>query len=162
MKKPKVESLEKTKVESLEKPKVESLETLDFLETVEKKNEPIKEPIKEPLEVLLKVKKPRSQKQIDAFKNTLMIRQQKRDERKEIKTVSQEVRKVDFEKKILKKAMSIKKKEILQDLMLDDIEEDNEIPLEIVKKILKKYPKKKVEMPNPISRISTEPIILYF
>tara|TARA_R110000782_G_scaffold17809_2_gene49521 strand:- start:3577 stop:4050 length:474 start_codon:yes stop_codon:yes gene_type:complete len=157
MKKPKVESLEKPKVESLE-----TLEILETLETVEKKNEPIKEPIKEPLEVLLKVKKPRSQKQIDAFKNTLMIRQQKRDERKEIKTVSQEVRKVDVEKKILKKAMSIKKKEILQDLMLDDIEEDNEIPLEIVKKILKKYPKKKVEMPNPISRISAEPIILYF
>lgn len=155
MKKPKVESLEKPK-ESLEKPKVESLET------VEKKNEPIKEPIKEPLDVILKIKKPRSEAQIAAFKNTLMIRQQKRDERKEIKTVSQEIRKVDVEKKILKKAMSIKKKEILQDLMLDDIEEDNEIPLEIVKKILKKYPKKKVEMPNPISRISTEPIILYF
>lgn len=160
MKKPKVESLEKN--ELIEKN--ESLEKNEKLEKNELINEPLEknEPIKEPLDVILKIKKPRSEAQIAAFKNTLMIRQQKRDERKEIKMKNQELRTLDVEKKIVKKAMSIKKKEILQDLVLDDVEEDNEIPIEIVKKILKKYPKKKVEMPNPISRVSVEPIILYF
>jgi hypothetical protein len=89
-----------------------------------------------------KSKKPRTQKQIEAFEKVRKIRDEKRSERKEVKVKAETEYKQQKEAKIVKKAISIKKKQILQDADLDDVSEEDEIPMEIVKKIMKKYPKK--------------------
>jgi len=89
-----------------------------------------------------KEKKPRTQKQIDAFEKVRQIRDAKRSERKEVKVKAETEYKQEKEAKIVKKAISIKKKQILQDADLDNVSEDEEIPMEVVKKIMKKYPKK--------------------
>jgi len=89
-----------------------------------------------------KEKKPRTQKQIEAFERVRKIRDEKRNERKEIKVKAETEYKQQKEAKIVKKAISIKKKQILADADLDDVSEEDEIPIEVVKKIMKKYPKK--------------------
>ena len=91
----------------------------------------------------------RTQKQIDAFEKVKAIRQAKRDERKEIREKTNAEMKMEKEEKITKKALSIKKKQILRDADLDAISDDDEIPVEVVKKILVKYPKKKAPPATP-------------
>jgi hypothetical protein len=92
-----------------------------------------------------KEKKPRTQKQIEAFERVRKIRDEKRNERKEIKIKAETEYKQQKEAKIVKKAISIKKKQILADADLDDVSEEDEIPIEVVKKIMKKYPKKSTQ-----------------
>jgi len=89
-----------------------------------------------------KEKKPRTQKQIEAFEKVRKIRDEKRLERKEVKVKAECEYKQQKEAKIVKKALSIKKKQILADADLDDVSEEDDIPIEVVKKIMKKYPKK--------------------
>jgi len=89
-----------------------------------------------------KPKKPRTQKQIDAFEKARKIRDDKRAERKEVKVKAETEYKQQKEAKIVKKALNIKKKQILADADLDEVSETDDIPIEVVKKIMKKYPKK--------------------
>jgi hypothetical protein len=121
-----------------------------------KKSEEIKEmetlerSLEEVEEVPLKVKKPRTQKQIDAFAKTNLIRQEKANLRKTSKESLDEVRKADVEKKIVAKAIALKKKQIKEDKMLS-VEADVEPP---VKPTVKKAPVKrtvKVKEPEPES-----------
>ena len=84
------------------------------------------ENIEEP-EPLAKVKKPRSEKQIEAFKRA----QAKRDENR---LISKENTKKVLEEKILQKAISIKKKQIKKMKVLDDVSDD-ETPIEEIKQI---------------------------
>jgi hypothetical protein len=93
-------------------------------------------------DVIEKVKKPRTQKQIEAFEKVRALRDAKRGERKEIKVKEAEVRTKVVEEKIVKKALAIKKKQILRDAELDAISEDDDIPVEVVKKIMTKYKRK--------------------
>ena len=89
---------------------------------------------------IVKEKKPRTQKQIDAFEKVRALRDIKRGERKEVRIKDAEVRTKIVEDKIVKKAISIKKKQILQDANLDDVDEEIEdIPVAVVKKIMTKY-----------------------
>lgn len=95
-----------------------------------------------------KPKRERTQKQIDAFQKVLEIRQIKRDERKLIKeTIHEKMKREILEKeeeakqaledKIVKKAISIKKKQIKKEVVLDEISDDDD-DIEEVKKIVKK------------------------
>ena len=96
-------------------------------------------------EAIQKTKKPRTQKQIEAFEKVRKIRDEKRAERKEVKVRADTEYKEQKEAKIVKKAISIKKKQILADADLDDVSEEDDIPIEVVKKIMKKYPKKSTQ-----------------
>jgi hypothetical protein len=107
-----------------------------------------------------KDKKPRTQKQIDAFEKVRQIRDGKRVERKETREKTNAELKILKEEKITKKALSIKKKQILRDADLDAIS-DEDIPVEVIKHIMKKYPKKNVAIKpsaRPATTTSQEPI----
>lgn len=80
----------------------------------------------------VKEKKPRTQKQIDAFNRCIEMRSKKRGERKEKRDETAVVKKVELEEKIVKKAISIKKKELKQQLALDAISDDD-TPIEELK-----------------------------
>jgi hypothetical protein len=86
--------------------------------------------------VLGKEKKPRSQKQIEQFERIKAIRDANRKARAEQKAIEEEQQKKEMEDKIVKKAISIKKKQILKQKVLDEIS-DEETPVEDVKKIIK-------------------------
>lgn len=96
-------------------------------------------------DAIQKTKKPRTQKQIEAFEKVRKIRDEKRAERKEVKEKAETEYKQQKEAKIVKKALSIKKKQILADADLDDVSEEDDIPIEVVKKIMKKFPKKSTQ-----------------
>jgi hypothetical protein len=70
-------------------------------------------------------KKPRTEKQIEAFKKASAIRDANRNKRKEDG-------KKEMEEKILKKAISIKKKQIKKAYTIDDISDD-ETPIEQIR-----------------------------
>lgn len=117
------------------------------------------------LEIPKKEKKPRTEKQIEAFKIACQKRQQQRDKRKiekhqkeeqikqQIKAKEEQI-KNETEEKIIKKAISIKKKQIIKEAVLDEISDDDidTIPIELVKKIALKTKTKKIqkEMEKPI------------
>lgn len=113
-------------------------------------------------DVIEKVKKPRTQKQIDAFEKVRALRDAKRGERKEIKVKEAEVRTKVVEEKIVKKALAIKKKQILRDAELDAISEDDDIPVEVVKKIMTKYKRKPPAPPSAPKVQSYAPPVLTF
>jgi len=87
---------------------------------------------------LMRQKKPRTQKQIEAFKIVCEKRNQKRNERK-IEREEEEQEKL--ERKIVSKAISIKKKQIKKQAVLDEISDDD-TPIEKIKKISQQLPKK--------------------
>ena len=100
-----------------------------------------------------KRKQPRTQAQKDAFEKVIEKRTIKRDERKIDRELVMKERKVLIDEKIVKKALlAIKKIQIIQEAVLDDISDDDDIPIEVVKKIQQKYVKKKT-LP-PIARKS--------
>ena len=80
-----------------------------------------------------KSKKPRSDKQIAAFAKIIELRNQRRNERALIRETEQAKAKEELKEKIMKKAVSIKKKQIKQQIALDDISSDDE-PIESIKK----------------------------
>lgn len=75
--------------------------------------------------ILKKEKKPRTEKQIEAFKKASAIRDANRAKKKEDG-------KKEMEEKILKKAISIKKKQIKKAYTIDDISDD-ETPIEQIR-----------------------------
>ena len=84
-----------------------------------------------------KPKRPRSEKQIIAFNLVLEKRNEKRRERALVKEQELAAEMQEIEAKIMKKAISIKKKQIKRDLVLDDVSDDDE-PIESIKaKIIK-------------------------
>jgi hypothetical protein len=93
-----------------------------------------------------KVKKPRSQKQIEQFEKARATRDAKRKQKMEQKILEEQQRQKELEDKILQKAISIKKKQILKQKVLDEIS-DEETPIEEVKA---KIVKPKTEKSDPI------------
>ena len=107
---------------------IQEPEEIDNEEIEEKEVEPIK-----------KVKKPRSQKQIETFEKARKALAENNNLRNEAKKQMEEETKKSFEGKIVKKALEIKKKEILRESILDDIsDEDTDTDLQKIKKIIKK------------------------
>jgi hypothetical protein len=143
-----IEDLEKTEnIEDLEKKEnIEVIEDSILLEPESSDDESIDEP------KLIRQKKPRTQKQIEAFKMVCEKRNQKRNERKiekeeKEKVISQllkhkeEEEQEKLERKIVSKAISIKKKQIKKQAVLDEISDDD-TPIEKIKKISQQLPNK--------------------
>ena len=109
----------------------------------------------------VKVKKPRSQAQIDAFVKVRAKRDENRVARLKTKEDDAVVQKAQIEEKIVKKAVSIRKKQIVREAVLDDIS-DEDIPVEIVKKLVKKYPKKAPVAPvTPVAPAAVKQAIVF-
>jgi len=90
-----------------------------------------------------KIKKPRTQKQIEATLKMNDVRKKKAVERKALQQKQdEEIKKEMNEKaeeikdKIIKKAIAIKKRQIKKEAVLDEIEDD-ETPIEDIQKIVK-------------------------
>ena len=89
-----------------------------------------------------KVKKPRTDKQIEATKKMNEARKQKALEKKDLQAKQDEELKKEMEgraeeikDKILKKAIAIKKRQIKKEAVLDEIEDD-ETPIEDIRQII--------------------------
>lgn len=83
-----------------------------------------------------KEKKPRTPAQIEAFKKVVAIREAKRTQRKDEYNKDMEEFRKYKESLIVKKAVSIKKKQLKQLKPLEDISDD-ETPIEEIKQIIK-------------------------
>ena len=151
-----VENIENTEtVESLEAPKRRSRgrPKLTIDTTL---------PDEEPVESPPKVKRQQSEKQKENFKKALEVRKQKIEERKAIKLVLNEQKKqeqlqkkTDIERKVLKKAKCIKKREILEQTALDDLPSDEDIPDFIIEKVIKKQRAKSVRASKIVAAIES-------
>ncbi len=104
-----------------------------------------------------KVKKPRTEKQIEAFKK---VREKKMENtklrEKEKEKIAQEERKA-LEAKIVQKALSIKKKQIKKQAVLEDISDDD-TPIEVIKEI-KNRVKPQGQTPTPPRHRTVEGVI---
>ena len=117
----------------MENTEVEEVETLD-----------------ESLEAPPKVKKPRSEAQIKAFELARQKRDANRQARIEQKAKEEEEAKKQLEQKIVQKAISIKKKQIKKQTVLDEISDDD-TPMEEVQKVITQ---KRSGRPTPVTRAS--------
>ena len=106
------------------------------------------------------VKKPRTQKQIDAFKLVIAKREENRKQRAEQKMKDAEEAKALIETKIVKKAISIKKKEIKRQIILDDVSSDDE-PIEEIKQKIVKSRAKAVKPVIPVKTEEIKPKIVF-
>lgn len=99
----------------------------------------------------VKPKRERSEKQIETTKKMIEKRNANILVAKEKKAQEDMIRKKEIEEKIVKKAVAIKKREIRQKAILDEIEDDN-TPIEEIKKIATKIAVKK-----PVQSVAVEP-----
>lgn len=120
---------------------------------------PVKKPIykkKEPAEP--KPKRERTEAQKKAWERCLASRQKNREDRKKIqdedaKLLAEYKKQLakKTETKIVKKAVGIKKKQIIREEEIDEISED-ETPIEVVKEIIKKR-----RQPAPTKQLPSKP-----
>lgn len=103
-----------------------------------------------------KVKRQQTELQKQNFQKALAKRQENIALRKaaklateEAKEVEQEVKQKERERKVIKKAVVLKKRSILEETALDEIE-DLDIPDEVIQHIVKKQRAKKVSVPKPV------------
>lgn len=102
------------------------------------------ETLEETKPIVAKVKKPRSQKQIEQFERIRAIRDANRKARAEEKALQEAQQKKEIEDKIVQKAIAIKKKQIIKQKVLEEISDDD-TPIEEVKKIIKPQQKPQTE-----------------
>jgi hypothetical protein len=114
-------------------------------------------------DVVPKPKRIQSEKQKENFKKALEARKRNLEARQEERRIAEEEKQIqraekkkEVERKVLKKAICIKKKEILSQSALDEISDD-EIPIEIVEKIIKRQRAKKVSPAVPKAVVPTPP-----
>lgn len=100
-----------------------------------------------------KVKKPRTQKQMEAFERAKAIRDANALKRKEdAQRLAEELKKKD-EEKIVKKAIAIKKKELKKHKILDTISDDDDDTKPVEKKVSVPIPLEKKPVPKePIDK----------
>ena len=114
------------------------------------KGRPRKQPVKEqdpdevpkPKRVQTAAQKANFQKCLETRKQNIAIRNEIKKALADAEELKKEEKQADVERKILKKAVVIKKKQILKEAILDEISDD-EIPVEVVQKIIKKQQAKK-------------------
>ena len=155
------ESLEKLKIDE------ELLLDIDPLTPIKRGKGRPKKPIEEvDPDAPPKQKRVMSEKQKSILENARKVRManfEKRQEERQViakeKELKKEEREKDIERKIIKKAVCIKKKEILEEALLND-ELDDEIPDEVVQKIIKKQRAKKSTPPikQAVEPVEPEPI----
>lgn len=137
------------------------IEDVASLESLEEKEEetPVMSNIPDDTEdeeepkTIQKSKKPRSDKQIAAFAKVIEKRQEKRNERALIRETEQAKAKAELEEKVMKKAVSIKKKQIKQQIALDDISSDDEAIESIKKKVVASKAKQLTVTKEPVKEI---------
>jgi len=96
----------------------------------------------------IKVKKERTQKQKDAFERCILKKKECASKRNDDAKRLAAFDKAALEEKVIKKAISIKKKQIKKQSALDEISDDD-TPIEKVKEIAKKVaPVKQIEKPK--------------
>lgn len=111
---------------------------------------------KEINEPITKPKKPRTEKQLEAFEKAKQIRDANALKRKEERLKKEEEERKQNEEKLIKKAIALKKKQLKKQAILDEISDDD-TPIQKIKKI--------AEKPEPVTSEATEkpkgPIIRY-
>jgi len=154
-----------TKIESLEKLKIdeELLLDIDPPTPIKKRGRPKKDTTINPDEPV-KIKRQMSERQKEILENARkkkMENFQKREEERKVileeKELEKEERKKNIERKIIKKAVCIKKKQIVEEAILND-EVDDEIPDEIIQKVIKKQRAKKATPVPKVVEPEPEPI----
>ena len=91
----------------------------------------------------------RTEKQMEAFHKALKIRDENRKNSAIKKQMEEEEYKKQMDEKIVKKAISIKKKQILREKIVE-ISSDDDIDTEEVKRIIKKKTVNKIIPPSPL------------
>ena len=128
-----------------EVPVEETQEETEENETIEIPKK-VKKPVKTPsgCKVPDRPKRERTQAQKDAWARCLAKRQEKRDQRTEVKKSDAQLLKEykaslakRAEDKVIKKAVAIKKKAVMVEEYLNELEDGEEIPLEVVKEKIK-------------------------
>lgn len=109
---------------------------LEFLEDIE---EPLEEDTDVEIEVKPKIKKPKTEKQMEAFKKIVEKRKENLRLRKEEKLIEEEEKKKILEMKLIHKAISVKKKQLKKERILDEISDDDNEPVQ--KQKIKAKPK---------------------
>jgi len=84
-----------------------------------------------------KPRPPKTEKQLEAFQKAIATRDANAKKRKEAAEKMLAQSKKEMEDKVVKKALSIKKKQIKAQLALEEISDDDE-PIEVVKQKVKK------------------------
>lgn len=154
-----LEELEAPKQQNKRAPKQQKQEQVPIQQKQEQV--PIKQNKQQEQEII-KQKKPRTPAQIEAFKKVVAIREENRLKRK----AEQEEEKKQFEKYkedlIVKKAISIKKKQLKEIKPLQNIPDD-ETPIEEIKKKIQPAPVIKKEQPQaPVQQIKPIKPTFYF
>lgn len=116
---------------------VKESESEDEEEVNQRQHNKVKEGGSEPLGSDIKVKKERTQKQKDAFERCILKKKECASKRNDDAKRLAAFDKAALEEKIVKKAISIKKKQIKKQSALDEISDDD-TPIEKVKEIAKK------------------------
>lgn len=101
-----------------------------------------------------KQKRVLTEKQKEILEKARKVKNENFQKREAERLLIEEEKQKEMEKKILKKAISIKKKEIIQQAVLE--EDDEDIPTEIVEKIIKKQRAKRVV--PPVMKAVPEPV----
>lgn len=118
--------------------------------TPRQRGRPRKQPVKEidpdqppkPKRVQTPAQKANFEKCLQTRKQNIALRNQQKAELAQAEELKKQEKQAEVERKILKKSISIKKKEILSQASLDEVS-DCDIPDEIVEKIIKKQRAKK-------------------
>ena len=161
---PKPETLEKPK--KIAKPKVTiktELPEEDLLFDLEDVPEPVKLKKGRPKKVVEEIdpdappkpKRVLSENQKANLEKARKVRHDNFQKREEERQLIREEKTAKNEAKILKKAVSIKKKQILQEAILED--DDDDIPTELIEKIIKKQRAKRVAIPVKQQPVFEEP-----
>ena len=129
----------------MKKPIVEPLEDLEALEECED----VSPPVETDTESIEAPKKPRTDKQKAAFALVLQKRNENRTARAAARVAEEAAAKAELESKIVKKAVSIKKKKIKQQFALDEISDDDEPIEDIKQRVAAKLRKPKQPTPPP-------------
>lgn len=107
-----------------------------------------------PKRVQTEAQKANFQKALATRQSNIALRKAAKELEKEVKEAQLETKKKEVERKVIKKAVCLKKKEILSQACLEDIS-DEEIPDEIVQKIVKKQRAKSA--PKPVEPVEPVP-----
>lgn len=131
-------------------PRTKKVEPLAVLE--QEKPQENEEPLEEPeddtiqaskVEIPVKVKKPRSEAQIEVFKRMKERGNEENAKRKMIKDEENRINKEEKEAKIVSKAVSIRRKQVKQQAILDEVSDDDDRPMPPKKRVaIQAQPKK--------------------
>jgi len=97
-------------------------------------------------------------KALEVRRLNIELRKKAKEAEQEAKVAVVEEKKKEIERKVLKKAVILKKRQILEQTALDEISDTDDIPDEVVQKIVKKQRAKSAPKPKPVASSVTEPV----